>query len=59
MTGLPSLIGALGLVAVLFALASFFLALFGVPTDLGWILSNLGIGVAMLGTAAAMNFALS
>jgi ABC-type uncharacterized transport system involved in gliding motility auxiliary subunit len=56
MTGLPSLLGALGLVALLFALVSFLVALLGVPTDLGWILSNLGVGVVMLGTAAAMNF---
>jgi len=56
MTGLPSLFGGLGLVAVLFALVSFFVALFGVPTELGWILSNLGVGVVLLGTAAAMNF---
>jgi ABC-type uncharacterized transport system involved in gliding motility auxiliary subunit len=56
MTGLPSLLGALGLVALLFALVSFLVALFGVPTDLSWILANLGLGVVMLGTAAAMNF---
>ncbi len=43
MTGLPSLLGALGLVALLFAMVSFLLALFGVSTDLGWILANLGV----------------
>jgi ABC-type uncharacterized transport system involved in gliding motility auxiliary subunit len=56
MTGLSSLLGALGLVALLFALLSFLVALFGVPTDLGWILTNLAAGVVMLGTAAAINF---
>ena len=56
MSSLPSLLGGLGLVALLFAFLSFLLAIFGVPTDLGWILSNLGVGVAMLGAAAAMNF---
>jgi ABC-type uncharacterized transport system involved in gliding motility auxiliary subunit len=55
MTGLPSLLGALGLVALLFALLSFLVALFGIPTELGWILANLGVGVVLLVTAAAMN----
>ena len=55
MTGLPSLLGALGLVALLFALVSFLFALLGIPTELGWILLNLGVGVVLLGTAAAMN----
>jgi ABC-type uncharacterized transport system involved in gliding motility auxiliary subunit len=55
MTGLPSLLGALGMVALLFALISFLVALLGVPTDLSWILSNFGVGVVMLGAAAAMN----
>ena len=55
MTGLPSLLGALGLVALLFALVSFFFALFGIPTELGWILANLGVGIVLLGTAAVMN----
>ena len=56
MTGLPSLLGALGLVALLFALVSFLIALLGVPTNLGWILTNLGLGIVLLGTAAAINF---
>jgi ABC-type uncharacterized transport system involved in gliding motility auxiliary subunit len=56
MTGLPSLLGALGLVALLFALVSFLFALFGIPTEIGWILANLGIGIVLVGTAAAMNF---
>lgn len=55
MTGLPPLLGALGLVALLFALVSFLLALFGIPTELGWILGNLGAGLVLLGTAAVMN----
>jgi ABC-type uncharacterized transport system involved in gliding motility auxiliary subunit len=56
MTGLPSLLGALGLVAVLFAVVIFLVALIGVPTNLGWILANLGVGIVMLGTAVALNF---
>ena len=55
MTGLPSLLGALGLVALLFALVSFVFALLGIPTELGWILGNFGVGIVLLGTAAAMN----
>ena len=47
MTGLPALLGALGLVALLFALVSFLVALFGVPTDLSWILTNLVAGLAL------------
>jgi ABC-type uncharacterized transport system involved in gliding motility auxiliary subunit len=56
MTGLPSLLGALGFVAILFALISFLMAIFGIPTDLGWILTNLGLGVVLLGSAAVANF---
>jgi len=56
MTGVPALIGALGLVALVFALVSFLLALFGIPTELFWILANLGVGVVLIGAAAAMNF---
>ncbi|MFQ5418455.1 MAG: GldG family protein, partial [Myxococcota bacterium] len=52
----PSLLGALGLVAVLFALFSFLIAFLGVPTNLGWIVTNLVLGVLMLGAAAALNF---
>jgi len=37
-------------------MVSFVLALFGIPTELVWILANLGLGVVMIGTAAAMNF---
>ncbi|MBW2398809.1 MAG: GldG family protein [Deltaproteobacteria bacterium] len=55
MTGLPSLLGALGLVALLFALLSFLFALLRIPTELGWILANLGAGIVLLGSAAAMN----
>jgi len=56
MTGLPSLLGALGLVALVFALVSFVIALLGVPTNLGWILTNLAFGILLLGSAAALNF---
>jgi ABC-type uncharacterized transport system involved in gliding motility auxiliary subunit len=56
MTGLPSLLGALGLVAMVFALVIFLVALFGVPTNFGWILMNLAVGVVLLGTAVVLNF---
>lgn len=59
MTGLPSLLGALGLVGVLFALLSFLVVLFsgaGLSGDLGWIGGNLAIGVVLLVSAAALNF---
>jgi ABC-type uncharacterized transport system involved in gliding motility auxiliary subunit len=58
MTGLPSLLGALGLVGVVFAFLSFLVALFsGVPlsSDLGWIGANPAVGVALLASAAALN----
>ena len=56
MTGFPALLGALGLVAILFAFASFVLLLFGAPTSPSWIFGNLGIGVLLLGSAAVTNF---
>ena len=55
MKGFPSLLGALGLVAILFALASFMLLLFGAPTSPSWIFGNLGIGILLLGSAMVMN----
>lgn len=60
MSGLPALLGALGLVGILFGLLSFLVALFGAPgdlsSDLAWIGGNLFIGVVLLGTAAALSF---
>jgi len=56
MTGLPSLLAALGLVALLFALVSFLMALIGLSPEPSWILANLAVGIVLLGTAAAMNF---
>lgn len=55
MSGWPALLGALGLVTLLFALVSFFLGLFGAWTDLNWILGNAAIGVILLGIALAMS----
>ena len=56
MTGLPALLGALGLVGVCFGLLSFLLALFGAPTDLVWIVGNLLVGFLLLLTSAALGF---
>jgi ABC-type uncharacterized transport system involved in gliding motility auxiliary subunit len=56
MTGLPALLGALGLVGVLFALLSFVLALFGAPSDPGWIWANFIVGLTLLGSAVALSF---
>jgi ABC-type uncharacterized transport system involved in gliding motility auxiliary subunit len=58
MTGLASLLGALGLVGIVFAFLSFLVALFsGVPLagDFGWIGGNLVVGIALLASAAALN----
>jgi ABC-type uncharacterized transport system involved in gliding motility auxiliary subunit len=60
MTGLSSLLGALGLVGLLFALANFLMLLFSggagaTPTDLGWIGGNLALGVILLASAAMLN----
>jgi ABC-type uncharacterized transport system involved in gliding motility auxiliary subunit len=58
MTGLPALLGALGLVGVSFALLSFLIVLFsgaGLASDLGWIGGNLVVGVVLLVSAAVLN----
>lgn len=55
MKGVPALLGALGFVALLFALLSFLVALLGIPPERGWILGNLGVGLVLVITAAAMN----
>ena len=51
---MSALLGALGLVAILFALASFFMALAGV-TALSWSVVHGIIGIVLLGSAAAIN----
>jgi ABC-type uncharacterized transport system involved in gliding motility auxiliary subunit len=59
MTGLPSLLMALGVVGVGFALISFVIVLFsgvGVSSDFGWMLGNLGVGVLLLVSSAILNF---
>jgi gliding motility-associatede transport system auxiliary component len=58
MTGLPSLLAALGVVGVGFALLSFLVVIAsgtGITSDLGWIGANLVIGIALLVAAAVMN----
>ena len=56
MSGTPALLGALGLVALGFALVSFVLLLLGYPTDLGWVWGNFGVGLALLVLGAVLNF---
>ncbi len=52
--GVSSLLGALGGVSMLFALASFFMALTGV-THLSWSIVHGVVGVVLLASAAAIN----
>ena len=58
MTGLPSLLAALGVVGVGFALLSFVVVIAsgtGITSDLGWIGGNLVIGIALIVAAIVMN----
>lgn len=55
MTGLPALLGGLGLVFFVFGLLSVFLLLAGAPTDLVWITANLVIGVVLMLAAVFTN----
>lgn len=58
MKGLPSLLAALGVVGVGFALLSFVIVIAsgaGVASDLGWIGANLVLGIVLLVSAAAMS----
>jgi ABC-type uncharacterized transport system involved in gliding motility auxiliary subunit len=58
MTGLPSLLAALGVVGLGFALLSFLVVIAsgaGISSDLGWIGGNLVIGIALLVAAVVMN----
>lgn len=55
MTGIPALLGGLGLVFFVFGLLSVFLLLAGAPTDLVWITANLVIGVVLMVGAALTN----
>ncbi len=52
MTGLPALLGALGVVGVCFALLDLILAMFGAPVDIYWIGGNLTVGALLLAAAA-------
>lgn len=51
---MSALLGALGLVSILFALASFLMALTGVA-DLTWSIIHGIVGIVLLGSAAAIN----
>jgi ABC-type uncharacterized transport system involved in gliding motility auxiliary subunit len=58
MTGLPALLGALGLVGFLFGLLSFVSMLFsrtGAPSDFYWVGANLALGIVLLASAALLN----
>ena len=57
MTGWASLLGALGLVAIVFGLVSFVLLLFGAPSDPAWIYGNFAVGVTLLGSAVNLWYA--
>jgi ABC-type uncharacterized transport system involved in gliding motility auxiliary subunit len=52
---MPALLGALGLIGIVFGLLNYVLALFGAGLDVVWIGSNLAVGLALLGTAVALN----
>jgi hypothetical protein len=57
--GQATLLAALGLVGVVFALLSLLVVLLsgtGFRSDLGWIFGNLGVGVLLLVAAAVVNF---
>ena len=59
MKGQATLLAALGLVGVVFALLSLLVVLLsggGFHSDLGWIFGNLGVGVLLLVAAAVVNF---
>lgn len=59
MTALPSLLAALGLVGIAFGLLSLVIVLFsgtGLSSDLGWIGTNLFLGIALLLTSLALNW---
>jgi ABC-type uncharacterized transport system involved in gliding motility auxiliary subunit len=57
--GQATLLAALGLVGIVFALLSLLVVLLsgtGFHSDIGWIFGNLGIGVLLLVAAAVVNF---
>jgi ABC-type uncharacterized transport system involved in gliding motility auxiliary subunit len=59
MTGLPSLLAALGLVGVVFGLLSFLIVIFsgaGLASDLGWIGTNLVLGIVLLIASATLSW---
>ena len=51
---MSALLGALGLVSILFALMGFFMALIG-AAPLGWSIFHSLLGLALLGAAALIN----
>ena len=56
MSALPALLGALGMVGFGFGLLTILLYMFGAPTDPGWMLGNLVVGIVLMLVSAAMGF---
>jgi ABC-type uncharacterized transport system involved in gliding motility auxiliary subunit len=55
MTGLPALLGGLGLVFFVFGLLSVFLLVLGLLSNLGWMIGNFAIGLGLLAAAGLMS----
>ena len=55
MGGRAALFGALGLVGIVFGLSSFVMLLLGMPTQWGWSLGNLAVGIGLLIGAGVAN----
>jgi len=55
MTGLPALLGALGLVFFVFGLLSVFLFVLGLLSNLAWMIGNFAIGVGLLAASGLMS----
>ncbi len=56
MTGLPSLLAALGLVGILFGVLNLLVGLFSTGVDPPWVRWNLFVGLVLLVVAAYINF---
>lgn len=55
MTGLPALLGALGLVFFVFGLLSVFLFALGLLSNMAWMIGNFAIGVGLLAASGLMS----
>ncbi|MEB2344845.1 MAG: Gldg family protein [Deltaproteobacteria bacterium] len=55
MTGLPALLGGLGLVFFVFGLLSVFLFVLGLLSNLAWMIGNFAIGLGLLAAAGVMS----